>query len=296
MGRAERLSFKQLVDDNTKTTKEHPDGIFAPSCKVHGTPNDVTITDGKTWIEIVSDWFFQAKELKDYYKQIEDCSTDQAGLVLPCNANNEKCSFEFEDQDPLFEICRQKVESVGCLMKKNKKICLQCVEQNKNEIIDEKCNPKNKKEAEKIVKQICSLELDDPDQDPLVEICLQKVEDVGCLDTENDKKCLKCANENKKEIFDGECKPKNKKKAEKIVKEICSLVLDDPEEPDDPEVPDDPEAKFVMKKKKNGKEKKKTCGKLIEMNGKKIEKYCSDQTYGEKGAAVVCPVTCSSNN
>jgi len=162
-GKATRLSFQQLLDGDTKTTKEHPDGIFAPSCKLHGTPNDITITDDKKWIEIVSDWFFQTGDLEGYYQQIEECSTDQAGLVLPCNANGEECSFEFEDQDPLVEICRQKVEDAGCLETKNKKKCMKCAKQNIEEITSGECSPKNEKQAKKLVEEICSLVLDDPE-------------------------------------------------------------------------------------------------------------------------------------
>ena len=55
---------------------------------------------------------------------------------------------------------------------------------------------------------------------------------------------MKCAKQNIEEITSGECSPKNEKQAKKLVEEICSLVLDDPEVPD----ADDSEAKFVKKK------------------------------------------------
>ena len=96
----------------------------------------------------------------------------------------------------------------------------------------------------------CSFDFED--QDPLVEICRQKVEDDGCLETKIEKKSMKCAKQNAEEITSGECSPKSNNQAKKLVEQICALVLDDPEVPD----ADDPEAKFVKKRIRKGRRKK----------------------------------------
>jgi len=213
MGEATRMSLQQILDN--EAVKAHPDGIFAASCKSHGNPADLTLANGKSWMEIVPDWFFRLGNLEEYYQQIEDCGTDQAGLVLPCNAESELCRFVIPD--PMVVTCRQEVEKAGCLNK-----------------IDEQ-------------------------------------------------KCLKCSNQNKKQIIAGGCSPI--KVAKKIIPGICEFNYK--------VTPDDPDAKYVKKIKKNGKEKKSTCGKLMNLKKGKIKKDCCHDKYGLESALIACPVTCS---
>jgi len=218
MGNATRMSLQQLLDDETEAKKAHPDGIFSTSCKAHGNSADLTLANGKSWMEIVTDWFFQRGNLEEYYRQVEECGTDQSGLVLPCNADSEECHFVVPD--PMVATCRQEVEIAGCLKK-----------------IDEQ-------------------------------------------------KCLKCANQNKKQIVAGGCSPI--KVAKQIIPGVCEVNYK--------VTPDDPEAKYVKKIKNNGKEKKSTCGKLMIMKKGKIKRDCCHEKYGIESAVKVCPVTCSSIN
>merc|ERR1711862_1001070 len=63
-GKATRASLQQILDNDTVTPKEHPDGLFSTSCLSHGTFG--TTIDGQSWLPIVRDWFFDLGQKTQY--------------------------------------------------------------------------------------------------------------------------------------------------------------------------------------------------------------------------------------
>jgi len=147
-GEATRVSLQQIVNDETETPKDYPDGVFSTSCLSHGTWG--TTIDGLTWLPIVSDWFFELGQMTEYYRLIETCSVEDGGLELPCNAAQNcriesaldtgadfpekcvkimlkfKCAVSYGDKNQCMKCARRKrrkLQKAGCNKKFIKKFC-----------------------------------------------------------------------------------------------------------------------------------------------------------------------------
>jgi hypothetical protein len=146
-GEATRASMEQILNDDTVTSKDHPDGIFSTSCLSHGTWG--TMIDGQLWLPIVRDWFFDLGEKTQYYRLMETCSVEEGGLELPCNPA-QHCRFEPKPKlPPHLKKCAKTMMKLKCVESYgNKKECLKCVKRNRKKFSKSGCN-------KKLVKTIC---------------------------------------------------------------------------------------------------------------------------------------------
>jgi hypothetical protein len=102
-GEAMRNSTAQLIGNATLAKKPRPDGIFHPSCLQHGVSASL---DGMSYLEIMTDWFFERNKLSQYYRIVEQCHNSTGGL--PCNPSP-NCQFAASGG------CEAKLRSDGCL-------------------------------------------------------------------------------------------------------------------------------------------------------------------------------------
>jgi hypothetical protein len=79
-GEAMRNSTAQVLDDAPLAKAPGTDGIFHPSCLQHGVQLPVQL-QGQDWLAVLSDWFWETGQLKEYYRMVEPAS----GTGLPCN-------------------------------------------------------------------------------------------------------------------------------------------------------------------------------------------------------------------
>jgi len=166
-GKAVLTSFQKILNNETGTVKEHPDGVFAASCLTHGTANDVTIAGGYTKIDLVGDWFFQLGELTEYHRQIEQCP-DTDGLQLPCNpAKN--CRLQIPSR--LVEACTREITDAGCLNQANANKCYKCAKENQDAISKGGCKSKDRENLKRVAKEICEFQ----DAPPSSKVHIDKV-------------------------------------------------------------------------------------------------------------------------
>lgn len=148
-GNATRVSLQQILNDDTETPKDHPDGVFSASCLSHGTSESLLI-DGQSFMPIVHDWFFDLGQKTQYYRLIETCTVEEGGLELPCNpAKN--CGFKKPKPKlpPKVRKCAAKMVELGCAESKgDKRQCLKCARRNRNVLFSAGC-------SKKIAKKVC---------------------------------------------------------------------------------------------------------------------------------------------
>lgn len=137
-GEATRLSLQMIVNDEIEVVKTQPDGVFSASCLSHGT-SESTLIDGKGFMDIVHDWFFQLGELEDYYRLVESCPVSDKSL--PCNANT-ACQYDPVGKlPPMVKTCLAEMYKAGCTsFFGDNQQCLQCLYNNKDDIYAGGCN------------------------------------------------------------------------------------------------------------------------------------------------------------
>jgi len=145
-GEATRVSLQQILNNETKTFKEYPDGLFSTSCLSHGTWG--TSIDGQSWLPIVRDWFFDLGQKTQYYRLMETCTVEEGDLELPCNAA-EYCSFEPKPTLPTKKVCAKKMFELECAESYgNNAECLNCAKRERKKLVEAGCNTN-------LVKKVC---------------------------------------------------------------------------------------------------------------------------------------------
>jgi len=137
-GKATRASLQQILDNDTLTTKEHPDGLFSTSCLSHGTFG--TTIDGQSWLPIVRDWFFDLGQKTQYYRLMETCTVEEGGLELPCNPANH-CRFEPKPEvPPYLKMCAKKMLELECAESYgDEEDCLECAKREREKLKNAGC-------------------------------------------------------------------------------------------------------------------------------------------------------------
>lgn len=150
-GNATRVSLGKILNNETKTPKDQPDGLFAASCLSHGTNQQVLI-DGQSWMPILRDWFFGIGQKSQYYRLVEMCPVEEGGLELPCN-EYKNCKINTKPNNPNVPIrlrkCAKKMVELGCAKSfGNKRQCFRCSRDNRSTLFNGGC-------TKQMVKKIC---------------------------------------------------------------------------------------------------------------------------------------------
>ena len=74
-GEAMRNSTAQVLNDAPLSKAPGTDGIFHPSCLSHCVWPKDPLLQGQSWLPVVSDWFWGAGKLKQYYRMVEPASS-----------------------------------------------------------------------------------------------------------------------------------------------------------------------------------------------------------------------------
>jgi len=143
-GKATRASLQQILNNDTETPKNHPDGLFSTSCLSHGTWG--TLIDGQSWLPIVRDWFFDLGQKTQYYRLMETCTVEEGGLELPCNAAKH-CRFEPKAElPPHLKKCVEKMLELECAKSYgDEEECLICAKRERKELKRAGCNQRSSK-------------------------------------------------------------------------------------------------------------------------------------------------------